>query len=81
MIEVSGTFSLGLSTNVFPQAIASGNIQSGTIAGKLNGVIPAQTPMGCRYVSQSTLRAMFSRVSPKRSVGAPQAYSMFSRPR
>ena len=45
---VSGTFSLGLRTNVLPQAIASGNIHSGTIAGKLNGVIPAQTPSGWR---------------------------------
>jgi hypothetical protein len=31
---------------VFPQAIAKGNIQRGIIAGKLNGVIPAQTPRG-----------------------------------
>ena len=50
----SGTFSDGLSTNVLPQASATGNIQSGTIAGKLNGVIPAQTPTGWRTVSQST---------------------------
>ena len=78
---VSGTFSLGLSTKVFPQAIASGNIQSGTIAGKLNGVMPTQTPSGWSAVSQSTFLAMFSRVSPKSSVGAPQAYSMFSIPR
>jgi hypothetical protein len=81
MIAVSGTFSLGLRTNVLPQAMASGNIQSGTMAGKLNGVIPAHTPSGWSAVSQSTLRAMFSSVSPKRSVGAPQAYSMFSIPR
>ena len=54
----SGTFSDGLSTNVLPQAIAIGNIQSGTIAGKLNGVIPTQTPTGWRTVSQSTWRAM-----------------------
>jgi hypothetical protein len=51
------------------------------MAGKLNGVIPAHTPRGWSTVSQSTLRAMFSSVSPKRSVGAPQAYSMFSIPR
>ena len=31
-----------------PQASASGAIQSGTIAGKLNGVIPATTPSGWR---------------------------------
>ena len=81
MSAVSGTFSLGLSTNVLPQAIARGNIQSGTMAGKLNGVIPAQTPSGCSTVSQSTLRATFSSVSPNRREGMPQAYSMFSIPR
>ena len=43
---VSGTFSLGFRTKVLPQASALGNIHSGTIAGKLNGVIPAQTPRG-----------------------------------
>ena len=34
-IAVSGTFSLGFSTNVFPQTSATGYIQSGTIAGKV----------------------------------------------
>jgi hypothetical protein len=53
IIAVSGTFSLGLSTNVFPHASATGYIQSGTIAGKLNGVMPTQTPSGWRMVSQS----------------------------
>ena len=33
---------------VLPQAIAIGNIHSGTIAGKLNGVMPAHTPTGWR---------------------------------
>ena len=66
---------------MLPQASASGNIQRGTIAGKLNGVIPAQTPSGWRQVSQSTLRATFSSVSPKSRDGAPHAYSMFSIPR
>src|SRR4029453_19358611 len=47
---VNGTFSLGLSTNVFPHTTASGNIHIGTIAGKLNGVIPTQTPSGCNIV-------------------------------
>ncbi len=50
----SGTFSDGLSTNVFPHVIATGNIHSGTITGKLKGVIPTHTPSGCRIVSQST---------------------------
>ncbi len=39
-MAVSGTFSLGLRTNVLPQTSATGYIQSGTIAGKLNGVMP-----------------------------------------
>src|SRR5437764_4486914 len=78
---VSGTFSLGLRTNVFPQASASGNIHIGTIAGKLNGVMPTQTPSGCNIVSQSTPRARFSSVSPINNVGTLQAYSMFSIPR
>ena len=43
-----GSRSLGFNTNVLPHAIATGNIHSGTIAGKLNGVIPAQTPSGWR---------------------------------
>src|SRR5512140_3267227 len=50
--EADGTFSEGFSTNVLPQAIDTGNIQSGTITGKLNGVIPAHTPTGWRSVWQ-----------------------------
>ena len=46
--DADGSFSDGLSTNVLPQAIASGNIHIGTMAGKLNGVIPATTPSGWR---------------------------------
>src|SRR3954462_5744241 len=46
--DADGTFSDGFSTNVFPQAIAGANIHMGTIAGKLNGVIPATTPTGWR---------------------------------
>ena len=38
----------GLSTNVLPQAMALANIHIGTIAGKLNGVMPATTPSGWR---------------------------------
>ena len=45
---VSGTFSLGLSTKVLPHTMATGYIHIGTIAGKLNGVIPAHTPNGWR---------------------------------
>ena len=41
-----GTFSDGLWMKQLPVAIAIGAIQSGTIAGKLKGVMPAQTPSG-----------------------------------
>ena len=46
--DADGSRSLGLRTNVFPVAIAIGCIHIGTMAGKLNGVIPAQTPSGWR---------------------------------
>ena len=46
--EADGSFSDGLRMNVFPQAMAIGNIHIGTMAGKLNGVMPATTPTGCR---------------------------------
>ena len=36
----TGSFSDGFRTNVLPHASATGNIHSGTIAGKLNGVMP-----------------------------------------
>ncbi len=39
-IDALGSFSEGLSTNVFPHAIALANIHMGTIAGKLNGRDP-----------------------------------------
>ena len=41
-----GAFSDGFRTTVLPVAIAIGNIQNGTIIGKLNGVIPPTTPIG-----------------------------------
>ncbi len=43
-----GSFSDGFRMNAFPQAIASGYIHIGTIAGKLKGVMPATTPSGWR---------------------------------
>ena len=43
-----GSFSDGFRTNVFPHANAGAHIHIGTIAGKLNGVIPATTPSGWR---------------------------------
>ena len=47
-IDADGSFSDGLSTNVLPHAIAGAHIHIGTIAGKLNGVMPATTPSGWR---------------------------------
>ena len=44
----SGTCSEGLSTNVLPQATANGRNHMGTIAGKLNGQIAPNTPIGWR---------------------------------
>src|SRR3954453_20434859 len=46
--DADGSFSEGFRMNVFPQAIAVANIHIGTMAGKLNGVIPATTPRGWR---------------------------------
>ncbi len=46
--DADGSFSDGLSTKALPHAIATGNIHIGTMAGKLNGVIPATTPSGWR---------------------------------
>src|ERR1044072_7303845 len=45
-----GARSPGLRPKVLPHAIAIGNIQHGTMHGKLNGVMPATTPNGCRKV-------------------------------
>jgi hypothetical protein len=46
--DTDGSFSLGFSTNVLPHTSALQNIHIGTMAGKLNGVMPATTPSGCR---------------------------------
>src|SRR5690348_1108664 len=79
--EADGSRSEGLSTNVLPVAMATGYIHIGTIAGKLNGVIPAQTPSGWRKENRSTPRETWSENSPFSSVGMPQANSTTSRPR
>ena len=44
LLAVIGSCSEGFNINVLPQAIAIGNIHKGIMAGKLNGVIPKQTP-------------------------------------
>jgi len=64
-----------------PQAIATGCIHIGTIAGKLNGVIPAQTPSGWRKDQASTPEETWSEYSPFSSCGIPQANSTTSSPR
>ncbi|OAG64959.1 hypothetical protein BIM11_5840 [Burkholderia pseudomallei] len=77
----SGSCSDGFSTNVLPQTIAIGNIHSGIIAGKLNGVMPTHTPSGWRSVYVSTPPATFSANSPSCSVPTEHACSTTSRPR
>ena len=48
-----GSRSLGLRMKALPQASATGNIQHGTMHGKLKGVMPATTPRGWRIVQLS----------------------------
>ena len=79
--DADGSFSDGLSTKVLPHAIASGNIHIGTMAGKLNGVMPATTPTGCLIEYESTPVETFSENPPLSRCGMPQANSTTSRPR
>ena len=76
-----GSRSDGFSTKQLPQASATGNIHIGTIAGKLNGVIPATTPSGWRSEWLSTLVPTFSVISPLSRCGMPVANSTTSSPR
>ena len=76
-----GSFSLGLRMNALPQASASGNIHIGTIAGKLNGVIPTATPSGWRSECESTPVPTASDASPLSRCAAPHANSTTSSPR
>src|SRR5258707_14984930 len=71
--DADGSFSDGLSTKVFPQASAIGNIHIGTMAGKLKGVTPATTPTGCLIEYASTPVETFSEKPPLRRCGMPQA--------
>ena len=57
-----------------------GNIHIGTIAGKLNGVMPATTPSGCLIDQLSTFVPTFSENSPLSKCGIPQANSTTSNP-
>ena len=76
-----GSFSLGLSSTVLPQARALPIIHSGTMAGKLNGVMQATTPTGWRTEWTSTPPETCSERSPLSMWDSPVANSMFSRPR
>src|SRR3954468_16618585 len=76
-----GSRSLGFNTNVLPHAIAIGYIHIGTIAGKLNGVMPATTPSGWRIEYESTSVETFSEYSPFARSAIPHANSITSRPR
>ena len=67
--------------NVLPHAIATGCIHSGTMIGKLNGVMPATTPSGWRNVCESTPPETWSLNSPLSICGMPAANSTTSRPR
>ena len=80
-IDALGSRSLGFRMKQLPQASASGAIHSGTIAGKLNGVMPATTPSGWRMDQLSMPVPTCSVNSPFRSCGMPVANSMFSSPR
>ena len=61
--------------------MAIGNIHIGTIAGKLNGVIPTVTPKGCIVEWISIPRPACSENSPFSKCGIPHANSTTSRPR
>src|ERR1700693_3145817 len=47
-IGPDGSRSEGFRMKALPQAIAGAHFHSGIMAGKLNGVMPAVTPSGCR---------------------------------
>ena len=79
--DADGSFSDGLRMNALPQAMASGNIHIGTMAGKLNGVMPATTPTGCLIEYESIPLETFSENPPLSRCGMPQANSTTSRPR
>ena len=80
-MDAEGSLSDGLQMKVFPQAMAVANIQAGTMAGKLNGVMPATTPRGWRRLYTSIPSDTCSLISPLRWCAIPHANSTFSSPR
>ena len=79
--DADGSFSDGFRMKQLPQASATGIIHSGTISGKLNGVMPATTPSGWRIDQASMPVPTASVNSPFSRCGMPQANSTTSRPR
>ena len=79
--DTDGSFSDGFRMKQLPQASATGIIHSGTISGKLNGVMPATTPSGWRIDQASMPVPTASVYSPFSRCGMPQANSTTSRPR
>jgi hypothetical protein len=65
--DAEGSFSLGFRTKALPHAIAVPHIQSGTMTGKLKGVIPATTPSGWRLEYTSTPREAWAEWPPFKS--------------
>mmetsp|Transcript_22278 Transcript_22278/g.32551 ORF Transcript_22278/g.32551 Transcript_22278/m.32551 type:complete len:303 (+) Transcript_22278:723-1631(+) len=76
---VKGTFSLGLSTMVFPMTSAMGRVHMGTIKGKLKGTILATTPSASRRSWHDTAEET-RRVFPCANCGMEHAYSTVSFP-
>ena len=69
--DADGSRSDGFSTNVLPHAIDTGHIHIGTMAGKLNGVMPAHTPRGWRREWTSVSVDTSRRVLALHQVGDP----------
>ena len=76
-----GSRSLGFRMNALPHASAGPAFQSGIIAGKLNGVMPATTPSGWRSEYTSMPVPAPSVYSPLIRCGMPTANSITSTPR
>ena len=76
-----GSCSDGLRMKALPHASATGAIHSGTMTGKLNGVMPATTPSGIRMLCESTPVDTCGVFSPLSRCPRPQANSTTSSPR
>jgi hypothetical protein len=79
-IDAEGSGSEGLSTNVFPQAVATGNMHIGT-KGEVEGCNAGDKPRGWRSDQLSISGPTLRLYSPFRRCGIPQAKSTISMPR